>query len=337
MKQSIWSFLYRFFPEHGHHLLPSGNVYDWQKDNLVARGQVCLDGDEQKNLHLGPDNPRLLELRERYAAFDKRATVPLVWTAGHVTKDDLSQFRGSHIYVSQDCGLNYGAMAMALSYYYLRSRDHLGLLDKFTEDHAFATRLFEIDGRMVSRDLLDSVTEILFLDREFALAGRDRFTVLDIGAGYGRLAHRMTQAMPNLDRYLCTDAVPESTFICERYLGFRGADDKAHVVPVDEIEKTLASTPVDLAVNIHSFSECSLEAIGWWSKLLAGNRVPWLLVCPNAKFDGGRFLGVEDGRGFREVIEGNGYELAKVMPKYEDPFVQAYGLDPSYFHLFKLR
>ena len=55
-----------------------------------------------------------------------------------------------------------------------------------------------------------------------------------------------------------------STFVSDYYLRFRNAS-KAVVVPLDEIETWLTSQKVDIAINIHSFSECQLSAIdcGW--------------------------------------------------------------------------
>lgn len=336
MKKQLWDFLYRYFPNHGHHLVPSATLYDWQKDPSRGRGKVRRDGAEENDNRLRPDNPELQLLKERYAAFDKKATTPLFWSAEHITKDDMRNFRGSDIYVSQDCGLNYGLMAMGLTYYQIRANDHLGLLDKLGEDPDFAARLFEIDGHTVSRDLLDSITEINFLDREFGLTSMNSFSMLDIGAGYGRLAHRMAQALPNLRTYVCTDAVPESTFFCRHYVEHRGVQDKVGVIQLDEIERTLEATPIDLAVNIHSFSECSVDAISWWVALLARHKVPRLMIAPNQKFDGGQTLSVDDGHEFLSVVNSHGYRLEKVSPKYHDPFLMKYGLDPGYFHVFTL-
>ena len=53
--------------------------------------------------------------------------------------------------------------------------------------------------------------------------------MLDIGAGYGRLAHRMSAAFPQLEDYCCVDAVPESTFLSEYYLRHRGCTPPARV------------------------------------------------------------------------------------------------------------
>ena len=90
--------------------------------------------------------------------------------------------------------------------------------------------------------------------------------MLDIGAGYGRLAHRMVSALPGVERYLCTDAVAVSTFVSDYYLRFRGME-KALAIPLDVIDNSLRDYPVDLAINIHSFSECQTRAIEWWIRL----------------------------------------------------------------------
>ena len=98
-----------------------------------------------------------------------------------------------------------------------KSIDHLNLLDVLHEDDRFGVEIFNFHGQTVSRDLLDSIIEITFLEKHFGFLNRRDFNVLDIGAGYGRLAHRMATAAPNLGRYFCVDAVPESTFISDYY------------------------------------------------------------------------------------------------------------------------
>ncbi len=75
------------------------------------------------------------------------------------------------------------------------------------------------------------MNELCFLERELGLRERERFSVLDIGAGYGRLAHRMAAAhAERLADYCCVDAVPESTFVSEYYLRHRGVAPPARVV-----------------------------------------------------------------------------------------------------------
>jgi 2-polyprenyl-3-methyl-5-hydroxy-6-metoxy-1,4-benzoquinol methylase len=64
------------------------------------------------------------------------------------------------------------------------------------EDDDFGAEVFDFHGKVVSRDLLDSIIEINFLDRHLGFSSRRAVNVLDIGAGYGRLAHRMATAFP---------------------------------------------------------------------------------------------------------------------------------------------
>jgi SAM-dependent methyltransferase len=186
----------------------------------------------------------------------------------------------------------------------------------------------------VSRDLLESVNEINYLERALGLSQRDAFSVVDVGAGYGRLAHRMAEAMPNLRDYCCLDAIPESTFVSEYYLRHRGCVPPARVVRLDEVEAELRPGGFDLAVNVHSFSECPLAAIEWWAGQLARLEVPKLLVVPN---EPDRLLSLEaDGRreDFAPVLERAGYRPADSEPVLADPAARELVGVHDRFHLF---
>lgn len=279
------------------------------------------------------NNPKLVELQQKYGAFDPDVTTPLVWTNRHVRPEDLAYFRGDNAWVFQVRGNNGSILAYAVSLYYLKSIDKLGLLDKLVEDKSFGIFTFTIAGRQVSRDLLDSISEIYFLDRHLGVAARAGFRVLDVGAGYGRLAHRMVSALPGIERYFCTDAFAVSTFVCDYYLRFRGLE-KARIVPVDEIDDTLRDRPVDLAINIHSFSECRMQAIEWWARLLGKHRVKHLMIAPNGE---GQRLLTNDGHDFLPLLERYGYRTVVKEPTFLDPVVQEYGLLPTWYHLLELR
>jgi hypothetical protein len=201
-----------------------------------------------------------LTLEQRYATCDPDVITPLIWTKQHVLTEDITYFRSENAYVWQVRGINSHVMGYAMAAYYALSIDKYNLFSILKEDGAFGCITFDIGGRKVSRDLLDSIIEIDFLDRHLGLMGSRALTILDIGAGYGRLAHRMTTAVPGLTEYICTDAVPCSSFISEYYLKYRKSE-KSTVIPLDEIEKRLEAGGIDVAINIHSFSECRLEAI----------------------------------------------------------------------------
>jgi hypothetical protein len=322
---------------YGYRVVHSSLLHDRQKNSDdAARFNPSLLPEEAKS-YLRVDHPRLIELRNRYSTFDSRVTSPSVWRNGYVKAEDLLYLRGDNPYVWQLRGPNMDLPAYALSTYYVKSIDGLGLLSKLVEDDYFGNFVFDIDGKSVSRDLLDSIIEIYFLHRHLGLASpARRFSILDIGAGYGRLAHRVLSALPNVERYLCTDAVAESTFVSEYYLGFRKLRDRARVVPLHEIEATLEVQPVDLAVNIHSFSECTLPAIEWWMSLLAKHRVKHLMIVPNGSDHGGELLLTLDRRDMRAVIERHGYREVAKDPKYADPVVQKYAVNPTCHFLFEL-
>ena len=251
--------------------------------------------------------------------------------------DDILYFRGDNAYVWQLRGQNMNIMAYALTTFYVRSIDNLRLLERLEEDESFGNFTFRIDNILVSRDLLDSIMEIYFLEKHLNLSSSKDMTILDIGAGYGRLAHRMVCALSNVKKYLCTDAVAVSSFISEYYLRFRGMEERAKAVPLDEIENIISSMDVNIAVNIHSFSECKIPAIEWWLSLLEKYGVEYLMIVPNPCNHGGEILLTNDGKNFGEVIEKYGYKLVAKDPKYRDPVVQKYGINPTYHYLFELQ
>ena len=322
---------------YGYSVVRSSILHEWQKPaDGLPRFNARAPVPEGAQSYLQVDHPRLKELKGRYSAFDRSVTTPLLWSSDHVKPDDLLYFRGDNAYVWQLQGANMDLSGYALCAYYVKSIDRLGLLSKLVEDDYFGNFVFDIGAGRVSRDLLDSIIEIYFLDRHLGLASPAKeFSILDIGAGYGRLAHRTLSALPNVKRYLCTDAVAESTFISEYYLRFRRLDGRAAVIPLDEIEQTLERQPVDLAINIHSFSECRLSAIEWWLALLARHGVKHLMIVPNNLGHGVESLLNQEGEDMRKAAERHGYRQVARDPKYADPVVQKYALNPTSHFLFE--
>ena len=280
------------------------------------------------------DHPRLAEYVSRYRGHP--AATSSQWSNDYISSSiDIRQFRGHSGYVWQQWGED--VFRYGLTTYFMRLHDRLGLFERLEEDGLFGAERYDIDGVHISRDLLDSIAELTFLDDELGISQRD-VTMLDIGAGYGRLAHRATTAFTNVD-YLCTDAIPLSTFLSEYYLDFRGAE-RARVVPLDEIAGALSGRHVDVAVNIHSFSEAPISSIGWWLDLIEENDIEHLMIVPNTDT---RLLSKElqgPKVDLRPLIEAKGFRLARMRPKYQSEFVQQHGIHsrfPMYYFLFARR
>jgi hypothetical protein len=287
--------------------------------------------------YLCSSNPRLIELRRQYEHVDSPAVRHSQWNAAYVESEvPLQRFRGDCAFIWQERDLNLPSTYL-LTYYYLRATGHAELLDRLSEDDLFGVFTVKADGSLISRDRLDSAIEIAFLDRALGISRRGCSHVLDIGSGYGRLAFRLTQAFGNVS-VTCVDAVAESTFLCEYYLGFRGVSARAQAVSLPDVEAVLAETPIDIAVNVHSFSECPLSAIRWWLDLLSRMHVPRILVVPNAGLHGGtRLLSAEiDGSSmdFQPLFEERSYKLVLSQPKYAEPALQQLGVTPTHYYLF---
>ena len=287
--------------------------------------------------HLRRDNPRLLELKRAYERVELPVMVRSKWKDGRVERDlQLESFRGDNVYVWQYRQFADSArLRFYLSLLDVRAQDHLRLLERSHEDGAFGCWTFRYsDDRALSRDLLDSVVEINHLEQQLGISARETFHVLDIGAGYGRLAHRMCEAFATNVTYDCIDAIPESSFLCEYYLAHRGLEGRARSVPMHEwgdLRQTY-----DLAVNIHSFSESPRVAIRWWLDLLREKRIPNLLIVPN---DDGRFLSSEpDGSKcdfLPDVLEA-GYRLIDSRPVHLDDDLREFIGVHDQLHLFAL-
>ncbi|MDQ7779244.1 MAG: putative sugar O-methyltransferase [Planctomycetota bacterium] len=316
-------------------LARSAALYPWQHASVMIPPYVSGTLPEGAENYLRPDNPRLRELQERYSQCAPHVTEPATWDDGHAGKVNLRYFRGSSPFVWQLIGRNLNELGFALTAYYVKSIDRLGLLQILQEDGLFGAVTYAVDRRTVSRDLLDSILEIYFLERHLAISQRRDLRILDIGAGYGRLAHRMLCALPNVESYLCTDAVAAATFLCEYYLRFRGLEPRARTVPLPDVEDVLKTVRVDIAVNIHSFSECPAAAVQWWMALLRRNEVPYLFLVPNGVARGTPVVLPDGARELSQVIADHGYRLIAIEPKFADPVVQEYGVSPSCCMLFQ--
>jgi hypothetical protein len=252
---------------------------------------------------------KVARLRRLYAHHPASATS--IWSREYIAAGiEPGSFRADNAYVWQRF---YGKDAYERSYRWLA--DHYGdLLARCSEDGAFGAHCVPIKGRLISRDLLDSVAELGFLRSE--LCDLSALSILDIGAGYGRLAHRASEAAPGAG-FICSDAIPESTVLSEIYLAHRRVET-ATVVPLNDIASFLSSTRVDVALNIHSFPECPWSAIEWWLRLLAENEIRFLFIVPD-EIDDLRSTEIDGTRlDFRPLLNRFGYRPEAMRLKYRD-------------------
>jgi hypothetical protein len=215
---------------------------------------------------------------------------------------DRANFRGDGQYLEQKA-----EMPMHALYRDLVKRGHDGKFEFLKEDGAFGCKTKWLTGPniIVSRDLIESIYEIAFIEESL---GKMPEFILDIGAGYGRLAHRILSIFNQGIHITCTDSVPISREICRFYLEYRKVDYWAIVKPEDLIRPVF-----NLAINIHSWPECDPEEVEWWLEKLAEWKVKNLMVIPHNV----GFWYQNAGKGeFRSTIE-KYYKLKveKTMPE----------------------
>jgi len=205
----------------------------------------------------------------------------------------LDKFRGKDQYLSSPD--TFDGMVE-----YIKSIGREEWLDICGEDDAFGCPVQNINGRIVSRDLTDSITEIDWLTRNMPTDGTWS-NILDIGAGYGRLAHRLKAIYPE-KKITCTDGIPVSFKVCEQYLAYRNIQ-----VPIVLPENLPSEPQFDLAINIHSWPECKMSEINWWLDWLVANKVPYLFVVPHHDHMDREMLSAEN-QSFKPSILDHGYE-----------------------------
>jgi putative sugar O-methyltransferase len=308
------------FESRGYSLIPANvlRAYDAGSDPVPS---PPLSAEALR--YLRNDNPRLQELRSRYAALSVDAVAHSLWDADYISAEvllDAFRAHSAYVWTHQELSRPTQLKYFLYSQYAKSKAPHV--LKRLHEDGAFGAMCydFEVAGR-VSRDRLDSAIEIDFLDRHLKILTRPQLRVLDVGAGYGRLAHRICEAGAQVADYVCVDAIPESTFLAEYYAGFRALPERVRVVPLDEVVKNGAPTlgRFDLAINVHSFSECSYAAIQWWIARLQELAVPYLFIVPNTDT---RFISTETDRtrkDFLPLLEQAGYRIVAHEPLFDDP------------------
>ena len=327
IRRAVWKFGYnirRLTPEDRHYF---GASFD--SDGLLPDSAV----------ELRLDNPRLQELRRLYAELNYPVCEHTLWDQKKLAKElTLPWFRGDNAYVWQ---FRQVKSELRLKQYimlsYVEARDELGLFSRLEEDGAFGCWTFSFGERPpVSRDLLESINEINFLERQLKISEIPELKILDVGAGYGRLAHRMCDALPNVESYTCVDAVAESSFLCEYYIKHRGIGDRARSVPLHTLDEDIGGNEFHLALNIHSFSECTRVSVRWWLSRLRDLRGPYLLIVPNdprelltCEADGSRFNYAVD-------LEEYGYTLIHKEAVFDnDEMRELMGVNDQ-FYLFSL-
>src|SRR5262245_11553108 len=114
LKGAAREVLRRLVRPYGYELMDRTALYDWQRPS-----EVPLASDGPTDPCLTEHNPRLVDLRRRYAAFDPAVTTADLWTAEYVSGARLRYFRGNDAYLWQRFGPNMNEFGYVLATYYV--------------------------------------------------------------------------------------------------------------------------------------------------------------------------------------------------------------------------
>lgn len=247
-----------------------------------------------------------------------------VWNRKHLKNFDAARFRADSIYVWQT--RQFQEINYYLTYLYTLEIDKLGLIGRLQESGDYGVETFSFDNYKVSRDLMDSVIEINYLNDVLSLSNQQDLHILDIGAGYGRFAHRILETFPE-SNVTCIDAIPLSTCISRIYLDSFIQTNQAIVHDLESLNK-VKPKEFNLAVNIHSFSEMSLKSVKFWINFLVKIEVEYLFIVPN-----GPELALNDGTNFGLLLQQAGFEILGRREKYHFGEYSKFAIYPSTYYL----
>ncbi|HUP15144.1 MAG TPA: putative sugar O-methyltransferase [Acidimicrobiia bacterium] len=176
------------------------------------------------------------------------------------------------------------AVYVAMLWDAVHGRVPSGLLERLEEPAVGNPLLVEHRGRLVTQDLCNSVLEYSTIKAAAPLPESGR--VVEVGAGYGRLAWVFLEEMPDI-RYLVVD-IPPALAIAEEYLSalfpnrnlfpfrrFRRFEDVAHEFESANVAfmtptqlDLLPPLGADLLINVSSFHEMHPDQIGHFFTLI---------------------------------------------------------------------
>lgn len=167
-------------------------------------------------------------------------------------------------------------------------------------DKEYGARCVKIRDGEYTRQFIDSHLEMQFLERHLPMS---RVGVLDIGAGYGRLARFLSKlyVRPVVYPLIYTvDAIPVSTWLCESYC----TGTNVETLTLKQFEARYTTLDIDLVVNIHSWNECTYDQVARWLEYVQRTKALYLFTVTYNYYKGITYhTNQPDHKSFRPLIE----------------------------------
>jgi putative sugar O-methyltransferase len=116
-----------------------------------------------------------------------------------------------------ESGRRWHARSIAALHSFARRRDRLGLLEGIAEPDLGRPPVVIRDGLRVSEDMANSALELNAIAEATGPQVLERASVIDLGAGYGRIGGLLLAARPATERYVVCD-IPPALAIAQEYL-----------------------------------------------------------------------------------------------------------------------
>ena len=227
-----------------------------------------------------------------------------LWTEWQATvMDGLPNYCADRLFVLQSC-TNPAEVEHVLSI--VKRNGELIDVDGSQRDAQYGAMLFDTKYGKVTRMWADSNVEYDFLQRHLNKFFLQNATVMDVGAGYGRLAVSMS---PHVKQFIAVDSIPVSVACCKDYVATWARTDNIQILSVEDLYlmyKQNKVPKIELAMNIHSWNECSLETIEEWLQTLVKFNTDFLFTVSHGQLDARferAYYSWSNGASYRPLIE----------------------------------
>jgi len=164
--------------------------------------------------------------------------------------------------------------------------DSLGLMAEIEEPALGNPFKIHLGGKLISQDIANSLLEFYSIREVFSPPRSERFTIAELGAGYGRTAHVFLKAFPRC-RYIIVD-IPPALYVAQNYLTrifpkrkafrFRAFQEIGEVITEMDTSdivfllphqaEMLEKNAVHLFINISSLHEMTRDQIALYLKMI---------------------------------------------------------------------
>jgi len=259
------------------------------RDVGLSNFKVTVNQNYQNFIPRSLDDPKIKRLTEWFLSEPSiRPFLSFIENPDHLTDEGYLAQPDTQIFRNDPQQMALYEMLVVLGWEYCKSRDPLGICSRLEEPELGNPIRVHYEGKLISQDLSTSFVEVTdFLGPWRERYGDNPVSIIEIGGGYGRLAHAM-MSTTMVDKYFVVDIPPalhvsrwylEKLFpekVIFEYRPFTEWDEVASDVEKSDIVfllprqiELIPDQMVDIGISVSSLHEMRLAQANNYLKQLA--------------------------------------------------------------------